>query len=119
MDTEFDQANIDSIKNLVKERFKDISDNYIRNARQYIDGIADGMSDKDAKAVENNAHPLKSSSGMMGLARLQNLAEEIENHAVEGIDDFTEESSVYQMYLELKDVADRGFQKLREEQNSM
>lgn len=119
MSAEFDQNNIDSIKDLMKDNFATIIETYTVNARKYIDAIGAGIRDEDSKAIENNAHPLKSSSGMMGLSRVRELAEQIEEQAVEGIDDYSENGAIYNLYTDLDLTSKRGFEKLNDEVRSI
>lgn len=118
MSTEFDQNNIDSIKELMKDRFEVIIETYVENARKYIDAIGAGISGEDGKTIENNAHPLKSSSGMMGLVRVREIAEQIEEMAVEGIDDYSKSGQIYTLYNDLEQTSKRGFEKLEAELRS-
>lgn len=115
MDQEFDQENIDSIKALLKEKFCEIAKSYIKNAQKYLAGIEEGINNEDAKKIEDNAHPLKSASGMMGLARLKELAEIAEDRAIEGISDFKKTGEFYELYTELLSTSQRGFHKLEAE----
>ncbi|MFP4313209.1 MAG: Hpt domain-containing protein [Alphaproteobacteria bacterium] len=116
---EYDQANINAVKVLLKDKFADVVVSYLVSAEQYVAEIGKGIENKDSVQIENNAHPLKSSSGMMGLMKLRHIADKIENLAVEGIDSFEEGSEIYVLYNELKRAADKGFHKLNVEMETL
>lgn len=115
MTSEFDQESIDSIRTILKDKFPDVVETYLKHGKVYVEEIVSGFEAQDTKKIENNAHTLKSSSGMLGLRKLRSLADEIEEYAVNGIDSFANDSAFYNLYIELQETAERGFSKLEEE----
>lgn len=115
MNGEFDQDSIDEIRTLLKDQFPDVVETYLKHGKLYIEGIISGFEEQDLKKIQDNAHPLKSSSGMLGLRKLRSLADEVEEYAVKGIESFSSDSDFYKLYAELQETAERGFSKLEEE----
>lgn len=115
MTSEFDQESIDGIRTLLKDKFPEVVETYLKHGKLYVEGIVSGFEAQDPKKIEDNAHPLKSSSGMLGLRKLRFLADEVEGYAVDGIDSFASGSTFYNLYIELQETAERGFSKLEEE----
>ena len=79
-----DRDALGQLKDFIQGKFTEVVEVYLRSSAGYVQGVQDGFAAQDAKAVADNAHPLKSSSGNLGLVAMQALAEEIEDlaHAV-------------------------------------
>lgn len=115
MSDDFDQSSIDSLKELMGDDVHHLVERYIITSRKYILEIEQGVAGEDAERIRGSAHPLKSSSGMMGLTKVMELAAEIELLAKGGIDDFSESSEIFMKYQNLDKSAESGFVKLESE----
>lgn len=70
------------LKEFITDDFPEVVETYKGAAARYVSAIQDGHAAKDAKMVKDAAHPMKSSSGNLGLMRLFELAEAIEAQAM-------------------------------------
>lgn len=113
MSDDFDQSSIDSLKELMGDDVHHLVERYIINSQKYILEIEQGIADVDAERIRGSAHPLKSSSGMMGLTKVMELAAEIEHMAKGGLDNFSEGSEVFTKYQSLQKSAQSGFEVLK------
>ena len=73
---------LEQLKGFIGDKFVSVVEVYLKNADQYVHTIQQGIEEQNAQAVVDAAHPLKSSSGNMGLMVLSGLCEEIETLAV-------------------------------------
>ncbi len=73
-----DLDTIDQLKEFMEDGFSNLVDTYIRSSDQYVINIVKGYSEGDVQKIIDAAHPLKSSSGNLGLQRLSVLADSIE-----------------------------------------
>ena len=78
MDTIINEEEVTELKSLIKDKFGPIAQTYIRCAEEYMHSILEGFENGDMEAVVEAAHPLKSSSGNLGLRALSALAKDIE-----------------------------------------
>ena len=113
MSDDFDQSSMDSLKELMGDDVHNLVERYIVNSQKYILEIGQGIAGEDAERIRGSAHPLKSSSGMMGLTKVMELAAEIEHMAKSGLDDFLEGSGVFVKYQNLQKSAQSGFEILK------
>ena len=82
-----DKDALGQLKEFIQDKFPEVVETYLRSSAGYVQGVQDGFASQDAQAVADNAHPLKSASGNLGLVALQKLGEDIEdlaNEVVEG-----------------------------------
>lgn len=77
-----DKKSFNGLKSFINERIVEVVDVYLRNAEIYVDGISNAFDKEDMKTVADNAHPLKSSSGNLGLKKLSVLCMNIEDEAI-------------------------------------
>ncbi len=73
-----DRSSLGELKNFIQDKFPYVVETYLTNASTYVDSIQKGAADNDWKVVVDAAHPLKSSSGNLGLMALHELCEDIE-----------------------------------------
>lgn len=78
MDIQFDQDALNNIKAMMKDKYLKMSERYLVNAKNYLAQVAEGIETADLQKIVDNAHPLKSSSAMLGMTSLSKLAEEME-----------------------------------------
>lgn len=69
---------VSELKAFVKHRFTEIAETYLRCAAEYVAEILEGYEKKDAVMIVDAAHPLKSSSGNLGLRALSSLSQDLE-----------------------------------------
>ena len=69
---------LESLKNKLKQRFSILIQHYIEDAEKYMSGIEEGLSSGDLNVIATNAHPLKSSSAVLGLSGVSEIAKTIE-----------------------------------------
>jgi HPt (histidine-containing phosphotransfer) domain-containing protein len=88
-----DEDEVKELKDFVKHRFAEIAETYLRCADDYVDDIVAAHGKNDAVGIVDAAHPLKSSSGNLGLKALSELArslEEVGAGVVAGEKEFSE-----------------------------
>lgn len=78
-----DAATIEELKDLMGDGFSNLVETYLANAEKYMSAINEGFANGNSAQVEEAAHPLKSSSGNMGLMALSELAKQVESAATE------------------------------------
>lgn len=86
-----DRESLNFLKSFVKDKFPKIVDTYFVNAEKYFEAINQGVANQNAQEIADAAHPLKSSSGNLGLTALSELNQNIEtaaNKVVSGEDNF-------------------------------
>ena len=76
-----DRDALDQLKDFIGDKFAHIVETYLKNSEMYVGTIQTAMQSNDAQAVADAAHPLKSSSGNVGLQALHELCENIEHTA--------------------------------------
>lgn len=72
---------LDSLSEMMGERMNQLIETYTVNSARYMDDIRSGLQAGNLAQVEEAAHPLKSSSGNMGMEGLQKAAEAMEKAA--------------------------------------
>lgn len=99
-----DEHEVKELKDFVKHRFTEIAETFLRCSQDYVDSIVAAHGKNDAEAIVDAAHPLKSSSGNLGLKALSELSRKLEETSAEVVDgetDFTELASMVQELPEL------------------
>lgn len=86
MAEEIDYDAVNELKEFIRDKFPELVETYVRNAARYAEAVVEGFAEGDAKKIADAAHPLKSSSGNMGLLKLSELSEQIEDMASEVVD---------------------------------
>lgn len=76
-----DRDSLGQLKDFIGDKFPHIVETYLTNSQMYVDAIQAGMQRHDAQAISDAAHPLKSSSGNMGLKAMYELCQCIEHAA--------------------------------------
>ena len=109
-----DDEEVKELKEFVKHRFQDIAETYLRCSDEYVENILKGFKDEDAVAIVDSAHPLKSSSGNLGLRALSELALNIEETGSEVADGARNLTDLAPMIEQLKDVHQKSAEALRE-----
>lgn len=109
-----DEDEVKELKDFVKHRFADIAETYLRCADDYVNDILKAFEDGDAEAIVDAAHPLKSSSGNLGLRALSNLSRNIEDAASEVLDGDRKFSALEPMIDDLKDIHKKSSAALRD-----
>ncbi|MBL4805622.1 MAG: Hpt domain-containing protein [Alphaproteobacteria bacterium] len=109
-----EEDEVKELKDFVKHRFRDIAETYLRCADEYVDVILEGHKNEDAQAMMEAAHPLKSSSGNLGLRALSDLSRKIEETASNVMEGEAEFSELAPLVADLKDVHDKSNEALRE-----
>lgn len=92
-----DENEVKELKEFVKHRFTEIAETYLRCADDYVETILAAHEKGDAVGIVDAAHPLKSSSGNLGLKALSELARSLEDagsEIVAGEKEFAELSSM-------------------------
>ena len=77
--------------------------------------IQKAADEHDSQKISKNAHPLKSSSGMMGLRKVSAISENIEATSNEGISDFSNGSEIHKLISNLEDTLSIGIDRLEKE----
>lgn len=77
---------LDSIKNLMQDKFSNLVDRYIKTATTYIENAETAFQTRNIQALADAVHPLKASSGNLGAIKLHNISEKIENVANDAIE---------------------------------
>lgn len=72
------QDTFDSVKNRMKDKFSILLSCYLEDGQKYLDLIQSGLNDGDLKMIIENAHTLKSASGILGAIQVQKNAETLE-----------------------------------------
>lgn len=78
-----DREAMDELKSFMGAKLPEVIEVYLRNAQKYVDTIQSSYEGGDAQSVADAAHPLKSSSGNLGLVALSELSLSIEISAKE------------------------------------
>jgi HPt (histidine-containing phosphotransfer) domain-containing protein len=78
MDT-LDRNTFDALKEAMGEKFPTIVQKYIETSKGYIDSISSSITSNDLQSLGAAAHPMKSSSAMLGLTAVSKTSEKIEN----------------------------------------
>lgn len=73
-----DYAVLGAVARLLKKKFPQIVESYIKDALNYVAGIFDGIEKGDAKIIAQNAHPLKSASNGIGVVVVHEMAKALE-----------------------------------------
>lgn len=106
--------NIDAneqLKDLMGDKYAQLVETYTRTSDQHIVNIAEGFAQGDAKRIVDSAHPLKSSSGNMGLLMLSETATQLEADAkkvmigeadISTVEEFC--SKITEVYAQSKDA---------------
>ena len=76
-----DEAANRQMRDLMGEDFADLLETYLSGGEAYVAQILQGFEAQDFAALENAAHPLKSSSRNLGAVRVASLAQNIEHYA--------------------------------------
>lgn len=66
------------LKDLMGDKYGHLVETYTRTSDQHIVNITEGFAAGEAKRIIDSAHPLKSSSGNMGLLLLSETATQLE-----------------------------------------
>lgn len=86
MAEDIDLETIESLKELMKDKFSMLVETYVENAEKYIVAIENGFEERSAKKIRDAAHPLKGSSGNLGLVALSETAGQLEKLAKDALD---------------------------------
>lgn len=84
-----DEINADAltqIRELMGDKFSGLVETYLRSGHGHVDAIRKGFESGNAQMVVDSAHPLKSSSGNMGLQGLSEAATLLEAKARDVVD---------------------------------
>lgn len=81
MSEEFDDENIAQLKDLMGAGYAGLVETYLSTGRAHVAGVQNGLETGDAVVIVDAAHPLKSSSGNMGLRALSQTATDLEKQA--------------------------------------
>lgn len=79
----FDETVLEQLKGFIQDKFPEVVEVYLRSAGKYVGAINEGLAGQDAQKIVDAAHPLKSSSGNLGLVGLFKLCEALEKAASE------------------------------------
>ena len=102
MTPDIDEELFLQMKDLMGEKFSSMIEKYRDNSVQYIQQIKTGLADNDAQMVADSAHPLKSSSAMIGLMTVSELSEKIESSAKEIIENEGSLSDIASIFGDLQ-----------------
>ena len=88
---DFDVKQIDfdelgQMKQVLNSKFNDLLSCYIDDTKEYIQGIHQGVEEKDSEKIIENSHPIISSSASIGIHGLSKLARLIEEQVRDGKD---------------------------------
>ncbi len=108
-----DENEVTELKDFVKHRFTEIAETYLRCSQDYVDDIHAAHEKQDATAIVDAAHPLKSSSGNLGLRALSELARKLEDKGAEIAAGEAEFSELAPMVAELTSVHEQSSAALR------
>lgn len=78
-----DQSVFSEMKELMEKKFPIMVKKYLENTGKYITQAEGGLASGNARVVMDAAHPLKSSSAVLGLTEVSDLAADIEEKARE------------------------------------
>lgn len=67
-----------------EEVFADLINAYLEDSPKLIQGLINGLKNKDRQEIKINAHTLKSSSGSLGAKKLSELSKELEYCSITG-----------------------------------
>lgn len=81
-----DMEVLDSVKDLMQERFGEMLEYYIEDSAMYFSAIKESCENDDVESAIRPAHTLKSSSLQMGAIRLGKISEQIELSAKASFD---------------------------------
>ena len=103
-----DKEALAELKDFIQARFPEIVETYLRNADVYVSKIRNGFKEEDFKGVADAAHPLKSSSGNLGLVGLCELCQSIEETALGVIAGDKTADTLSPMVEQIQDVYDQS-----------
>ncbi|MGH1375864.1 MAG: response regulator [Alphaproteobacteria bacterium] len=101
MPSGFNEATLNAIKEVMGDSFSDVVNNYIETSEQYVSTIVEGEKSNDFRAIEDAAHPLKSSSATIGAVGLSEVSAEIESLSSLPQRDTTQELKLGQLICSL------------------
>lgn len=110
-----DKKSVRELKDFIKDKFSSVVEVYLTNSKVYVERVKDGYAQADIQQVVDAAHPLKSSSGNLGLVVLSALCRDIEhtgNAVLNGEDDI---SSLKDMVERIGPVYDESVLLLKDE----
>ena len=108
-----DEEEVTALKDFVKDRFAVIAETYLKCADAYVDEICKAHAENDVTGVVDSAHPLKSSSGNLGLRALSDLSRRIEDTGHMIVAGEKEFSELAPMVEELKPLSDQSSAELK------
>ena len=103
------------LKEFIAEKFPEVVDIFIRTSEGYVRDIVSGFGDKDVQRVIDAAHPLKSSSGNLGLVRLGSLCGDVEDLGIKIIKGEASFDELGPFIGQMQDVYSRSLELLRAE----
>jgi len=83
-ESELNMEELEEAKRVLKQRFPEMVEGYLEDARKYIANIKEGSEEGDLEKIAKGAHPLKSSSAGLGVTKVSEIAKFIEAEAKEG-----------------------------------
>ena len=110
-----DRDVLNQLKDFIEEKFPGVVRTYLDNSASYIDAIEKGLNEGDAQKIVDAAHPLKSSSGNMGLKALYEACENIEAKASLVVSGEEAIESLQPMVSELMQLYDGSIELLKQE----
>ena len=72
---------LNELKGFIQDKLPEVVRIYLQNSEKYVESIQAGFANGDAILIKDSAHPLKSSSGSLGLMALSLLCKELEHGA--------------------------------------
>jgi len=107
--TAMDMNELEGVKTTLKKRFPELIKCYLEDAETHLKGIEEGLEGGDMNAIAKNAHPLKSSSAVLGVFGVSDIARAMEETAKAG----GEIDTIRPLVAPLKEALDYAVPKLR------
>lgn len=107
--TKMDMEELEGTKAILKKRFPEMIEGYLEDTEMYLKGIEEGLKGGDLEKIAKNAHPLKSSSAVLGVLGVSDIARAMEETAKAG----GEIDTIRSFVAPLKEALDYAVPKLR------
>ena len=108
MSKDVDEDTVREVQDLMGEKYPNLVDTYLESGRKHIEKLRESYGANDVLAIARAAHPMKSSSGNMGLVALAGYAHSLEHKAREMVDGDVTNIGVLEPFITNVEV---GFQK--------
>jgi len=110
----FDEDVFNEAKSVMSAIFSEMLEAYIEDSQMYIDKIKDGFANNDKELIVHSAHPLKSSSAVLGGVSVSEIAKDIEYGAREAIENDTDVDGLEEMIKSVEEAFKGACIKIKE-----